>query len=93
MAKNSKEKERFEVLLEELKSEFRHVAERITALDAKIDREIQSFKESLEQRIGLLEKAVAEGFRSMHQQFGEVRSDIHQLRERLDAHEQAHMRG
>ena len=102
-----KEKERFEVLLEELKSEFRHVAERVDALDQKFDRKIDELRSSLEQRIGLVETAVTDLSRDMHKKFGEVnkqfgdvhkqldqmQSDIKQLDQRLSVHEQAHMRG
>ena len=95
--KNQGEKERFEVLLEDLKSEFRNVTERVIALDEKVDREIHELKSSLEQRMGLVEAAVTELSRDMHQRFEnvdkqleQIRIDIRQLDQRVTAHEQAH---
>lgn len=84
------EKERFEVLVEELKSEFRHVAERVDASDQKFDRKIDDLRSSLEQRIGLVETAVTDLSRDMHKQFEQVRADIKKLDERLTVHEKAH---
>lgn len=102
--KSSSERARFEILVEELKSEFRHVTEKVVALDGKIDREIGALRASLEQRITLLETAVTELSRDMRKQFGEVhqrfgkmdeqfdgvRRDLKQLEQRLEVHERAH---
>ena len=60
MARKPSEKERFEVLLEDLKTEFRSVTERVVALDEKISRGVEELRADLGQRITLLEVAVKE---------------------------------
>ena len=90
MARQPGERARFEVLMEEMKSQFQAVIERISFLDQKVDREIARLEQSLGGRLTTLEQAVTMGFR-------DVRADIRRLEGRMDGfdgwvrnHEQFH---
>lgn len=68
------ERARFEVLLEEVRSDVRMVIEGLHALDQKIDREVARLEQSLGSRITTLELAVTAGFRDLRQ---ELRTHVH----------------
>ena len=79
----SGERARFEILLEEVRSQLKQVAEGHTLLDHKIDQEVGR----LQQGITLLEKALLTGFEDVHREFADVHrefGDVH--REFADVH-------
>ena len=73
MVRQSSERARFEIMMEEMRSQFQMVIERVSFLDQKID----SVRHDLSQRFGIVEQAVSMGFR-------DVRADIRRLEGRMD---------
>ena len=86
MTRQPSERARFEVLLEEVRSQFQVLAEGHSGLrqtNESIDKKIDRTREALELRIGFVESAVLTGFR-------DVRQRLVQIEQRIDVHEQTH---
>ena len=90
MAREPSEKERFEVLLEQVRKELELVAEGYVLLDQKIDRVAGGLNQKIE---GLDQKIdrVAEGLsKKMDVGFAEVREAVRVVTQQLKDHDRAH---
>ena len=81
MAKQPGEKERFEVLLEQVRHEMEIVAEGHITLDQKVDRLTQELSEKMDA-----------GFARMDVGFSGVLSQVRSVAKQIQDHEQAHTR-
>lgn len=90
MAEQQDDRVQFAVLLEDVRSGLRTVAEGHTVLNQKIEREVAQLGQSLGSRIGPLETAVRDGFRDLRTELGGVRTEIRDLRVRFEEHLSAH---
>ena len=94
MAREPSEKERFEVLLEQVRKELELVAEGYVALDQKIDRRI----DELDQKFGMglpeldqkIEHVARELSKKMDVGFTEVRAAVQTMVKELQEHVRAH---
>ena len=93
MSREPSEKERFEVLLEQVRHELEMVAEGHVSLDQKMDRltgEFSSKYESLDQKVEWLAKKTDDLSQKMDKGFVEVRKDLHALANQLQDHIHTH---
>lgn len=90
MERQPSEKERFEVLLEEVRHELRVVAEGHGTLDQKIDRmaqELSMGQAGLDQKIDLMAQALS---KKMDVGFAEAKAAIQTLAKQFQEHERVH---
>lgn len=84
----NRSRQRFEVLLEEMRAGLQKVAEGHSLLDRRMGRMEQKFDE----RLGFVEQALMENSGQVHglrQQVEGLRQDVQKLTERFDTHERS----
>ncbi len=81
----SNEKERFEVLMEEMRAQFQIVIEGLTALKKQMER-LEHRMEKVEQQVDLLQSALL-GHSS---EVSGLRRDVRGLTERFEIHQKEH---
>ena len=82
-----------EVLLEEVRTELRRVAEGYATLDRKITSEVQRLETTFGRRFDSVEHALLDNSRAIRDLQQDVRTlqqDMRKLTERFEIHERAH---
>lgn len=79
MVKRTNERARFEVLMEEMKGEFRVFGERLTMFEVNVERRFVESQQYMDRRFGIVEAAIMELSRGLL----EARGDIRQLDDRM----------
>lgn len=98
--KEPSEHQRMTVLLEEVRSELRKVAEGYRVLDEKFTREFHVLRAELEQRFQTIEFALRQATRDIQQNTNglqqntkdlqQLQQEVRGLAERIDVHERVH---
>jgi hypothetical protein len=86
MGREPSDRERFEVLLEQVRRELEIVAEGYVSLDRKID----GVASSLKGEIGGLRTEMRLGFSQLRGEMAAVRFDLGNLTTRVESHERTH---
>ncbi len=91
--KDPSEKERFEVLMEEMRSQFRIVIEGLTALTQRVER-LEQRMESLEQRMERLQldvRRLESAILANTTDVMDLRRELLKFTERFEEHEKLHL--
>lgn len=93
MVKRMNEQARFEVLMEEMKGEFRVFGERLTMFEANVERRFAESRQYMDHRFGIVEAAIMELSRGLQEARGDIRQlddRMGRIEHRMEVHEHAH---
>lgn len=91
--KKNGEKERSEVLLEEIRSQVAQLADGQSQLRGEMQQEFQRLRTEMDGRFAIVEQAIkthSQDIRQLQAAVGELGRDVRSLTERFDLHQKAH---